>query len=447
MRILIVDDNPEDRLLAKRGIERAVPGAEIREAGTAPELGEALAAGAPDVAVLDFDLGWANGLEVFRRLRAAYPDCGAVVFSGSLGEEGAVAVMREGVDDYIVKDPSRVPRLAATVEGLARRVGDRRELRREAARNAAMRRSGTVGMVTCAPDGNVLAANPAARRMLGLGEGPVPLAANLLETCSAPGLAERWTAPGGTEVGALEVTFGEGRVALLEAHAAPEADGQVECVLTEVTDLKAAERRSRMLLREVYHRVYNNLQVIDALLGMHGARQADPSAREAFKDVSRQLRALALIQQCLHRGDDLGSVDFGAYLRDLAHTLSQAMARPGVSVEARGDEGLRVPIDTAVPLGLLATELVTNALKHAFPGGRTGRVTAAIARSAGGSATLVVEDDGIGLPEGTYGGRKGGTGSAVVPALAGQVGAKLSVAGGPGTRLTLDLPPEALTGR
>lgn len=439
MEILVVDDNATDRLLARRGIERAIAGARVREAGTPAELEAALAGPGPDVAVLDFALGWSDGLEVFRRLRALYPDCGVVVFSGSLGEEGAVAVMRAGVDDYIVKDPSRVPRLAATVEGLAARVADRRARRLEAARTWAARRTTAVGMLTCAADGAILSANPAAEAMLdaggdGLGGG------NLLRLLAAGGLPDAWAAPGGPAIGGMEVAFGQGRFGLLDAHAVPAAGGQVECVLAEVTTLRAALTRANTLLSEVHHRVYNNLQVVDSLLHMESAQVADPAASEAFVRVSGRLRALALVQQRLHRGDDFGTVDFSAYLGDLADAVGDARPGQAVEVRAEAEPGLRLPVDTAMPLGLVATELLTNAMKHAFPGRRRGTVTVGLARVPGG-VRLTVSDDGVGTAAAAPGGRQG-QGGRLVRLLADQVGARVraSPPGDPGTTVTVDVP-------
>jgi two-component sensor histidine kinase len=443
MEILLVDDNPDDRSLARRGLEQGITGTRITEAGTSATLDAALADTVPDVAVIDYALGWADGLEVFRRIRAVHPDCGVVMFTGSLGEEGAVDVMRAGIDDYLVKDPFRLPRLAATVEGLARRVEDRRACRRAEARNAALRRSTTVGMLSCRTDGTVLAANPAGRRMLGLDDGVDIAGINMLEVITTSRLRECWGAEGGPAIGGLEVVLDGGRSALLDAHAVPDTDGEVECVLTDVTDLRIAVQRSQTLLREVYHRVYNNLQVMDSFLAIQARKYTDPSVRQGYKEVSQRLRALALVQQRLHRADDFVSLDFPSYLQDLAQTMASAYARPEVAVSVEGEPALRLPIDTAIPLGLVTTELLANAYKHAFPEGRSGSITVSLSRAHAGDIRLMVSDDGIGAPGDIYRNRQStGIGSLIVPLLATQLNASVSMVRQNGTVVSILVPSD-----
>lgn len=440
MELLLVDDDPNDRALTRRGLVQALGDPKIAEAGTSAELDAALSTARPDVAVIDYSLGWANGVEVFRRIRAVYRDCGVIMFTGSLGEEGAIEVMRAGIDDYFVKGPTRLPRLAEAIRALADRVEDRRARRRWEARHAALLRSSGVGILTCRADGRIVEANAAARRILGLSDGGVGNADDLLSLLRAEGLAGLWRADGGTSISGLQVEVSNGRIALLDAHGVPDIAGEVECVLADVTELRAAVQRSELLIREVYHRVYNNLQIMDALLALQAAKHSDPAVRTGYKDISQRLRALALVQQRLHRGDDFENIEFAAYLEDLAAAAAKAHGRAEVEVRVHYEEALRLPIDRALPLGLMVMELVTNAYKHAFPGGVSGRINITLARS-GGEAILTVADDGVGAPAEIYGSApRGGIGSKVVPQLAAQAGGELRTDFGNGTDVTVRLP-------
>jgi two-component sensor histidine kinase len=299
-------------------------------------------------------------------------------------------------------------------------------------------------MLSCRADGMVLAINPAGRRMLGIDDGLDITRTNILEVIATSRLRECWSAEGGPAIGGLEVALGGSRCALLDAHAVPGTDGEVECVLTDVTDLRIAVQRSQMLLREVYHRVYNNLQVMDSFLAIQARKYTDPLVRQGYREVSQRLRALALVQQRLHRGDDFVSLDFPSYLQDLARTMASAYARPEVSVSVEGEPALRLPIDTAIPLGLVTTELLANAYKHAFPDGRSGTITVSLSRAHGGDVELRVSDDGVGAPADIYlDGQSAGVGSLIVPLLATQLGASVSMVLRNGTVVSILVPSDA----
>lgn len=444
MRVLIVDDDPDDRAMARRGVELALPGSSVVEAWTPEGLDAALAGAAPDVAVIDYSLGWSDGLTLFRRIRAAHPHAGVVMFTGSLGEEGAVEAMRAGLDDYVVKGAARIPRLVEAVRSAAGRAAERRARRRAEARHAALARSATVGVVGCRRDGTIVSANPAARRMLGLGEGREE--GVLPDLLRAPGLRALWDDPDGPSIGGLEVGFGRGGAALLDAHSVGEG-GEVECVLTEVTALRAAVVRSDVLLREVYHRVYNNLQIVDALISLEAVKHSDPAVKDSFRQVRQRLKAIALVQQRLHRGDDFGAVEMRGYLEEVAAALSLSRPRPEIAVRVDAPAELRIPLDLAVPLGLLATELVTNAFKHAFPGGRGGTVRIALETDGTGGLSIRVADDGIGRRPWEPGSAAPGVGSRIVEELARQIGGDVEWRSDPGagTAVVVAVPPDAVS--
>ncbi|WP_373285210.1 MEDS domain-containing protein [Caldovatus sediminis] len=209
-------------------------------------------------------------------------------------------------------------------------------------------------------------------------------------------------------------------------------------VAERTAGLAAALAERDALLRELHHRVKNNLQVVASLLGLK-ARQFDaPEVRSAFGDTLRRSRAMSLAHEALCRppagaiGPD--EVDFGAYLRALGRATADSFglgSRVAIEVAA---EGQVVGLDAAVPLGPVAAEAVTNACKHAFPGGRAGRPRIVFrAPAGGGSGELVVRDDGVGMPpgaaerdgaegEGAGGrGRRRGAGIALVEGIARQV--------------------------
>ncbi|HEY7726348.1 MAG TPA: histidine kinase dimerization/phosphoacceptor domain -containing protein [Anaeromyxobacteraceae bacterium] len=256
-------------------------------------------------------------------------------------------------------------------------------------------------------------------------------------------------APQARPMGAGRDLFGrrkDGTEVPVEIGLNPIATGLGTYVLATVVDiterrraaarLESSLREKETLLREVHHRVKNNLQVISSLLGMQA--RAVVSNRAALSESQDRVHAIALAHELLYQAGDLGRVDLGAYLEALAHQLLAAWAPPGGGVSLRVEaEEARMPLDVAVPCGLIVSELVTNALKHAFPGGR-GTVVVRTACEAGGRVAVSVSDDGVGIPPGESEDRAGHLGLDLVRTLARQLRANLAVTGPPGTTVRLD---------
>lgn len=190
------------------------------------------------------------------------------------------------------------------------------------------------------------------------------------------------------------------------------------------------------LLREVHHRVKNNLQVVHSLIQLERAGIESDQARERLDTVSQRIHAMGRLHEQLYASGNLAKIDFGDYLRELCGRLADVHARDGVAIDVEADEMI-CDLDTAVPLGLIANELVSNSFKHAFPNGRGGHVQVRLRRlGADGAAELVVADNGIGTAGQPNPGR-GGIGSRLIQALARQLRADMRVETGPGMRTTI----------
>lgn len=177
-------------------------------------------------------------------------------------------------------------------------------------------------------------------------------------------------------------------------------------VITDITErkrveetTKAALREKDILLREIHHRVKNNLQIIASLLKLQSALIENVEARSMFKMSHDRIRTMALIHEKLYQSKDLARIDFSAYIRSLGtHLLASYAVTPGdVRIATRADH-VYLDINTAIPCGLIINELVSNALKHAFPRGRTGEIHVECHASKDGPYTLLVSDNGVGFP-------------------------------------------------
>jgi PAS domain S-box-containing protein len=164
--------------------------------------------------------------------------------------------------------------------------------------------------------------------------------------------------------------------------------------------LRASLREKEVLLKEIHHRVKNNLQVISSLLSLQSGAVKDREALEMFKESQSRVRSMALIHEKLYQSSDLASIDLSAYVRELAATLFRSYGvRPGnVSLEVCAP-GILLGIDSAVPCGLIINELVSNCLKHAFPAGRSGEIRIELGRQDDNNLVLRVSDNGVGLPK------------------------------------------------
>ena len=207
-----------------------------------------------------------------------------------------------------------------------------------------------------------------------------------------------------------------------------------------LADRTAALQQRDLLLREVYHRVKNNLQIIDGLIVMQARQLKDADARTALLGLRNRIQALALVHHQLMHSKNLKTFDIAPFLKELAGNILEGAAERGVRVSVRAIP-LEVDLDFAIPLGLLVGELVTNSLKHAFPEG-SGAITVSLERAVDGGIALVVSDDGKGRsPDGAASGRaRPGLGTSIINGLVDQLEGEQMIANEQGTRTEIRIP-------
>jgi two-component sensor histidine kinase len=219
-------------------------------------------------------------------------------------------------------------------------------------------------------------------------------------------------------------------------------------------ELSDALAQKDVLLREIHHRIKNNLQTVTSLLNLHSKGIRSEGAQQALQQIRMRVQALALVHRHLYESETMRDVELRFFLGDLCQLLqdgsgtSRWRVRLGLEIAS-----LRMPVERATPLALLVTELVTNSFKHAFPDNRYGAITVKLVTAEDGMAVLSVADDGVGLPESagsdpTEMAAKGlGLGAKITQAFARQLGGELSVSGPPGTTVTLTFPIDATAAR
>jgi len=208
--------------------------------------------------------------------------------------------------------------------------------------------------------------------------------------------------------------------------------------------LSAALQHKEALLKEIHHRVKNNLQVISSLLRLQSAALHDPHLRELFTDSQRRVRAMALIHEQLYQSPDLARIDFESYVLNLVNYLRRSLTPASSNVEIRVSiENVLLGMDQAMPLGLLVSELVSNSLKHAFPSGGdapAGEISIVARREPPGGLTLTVGDNGVGLPDEVDLEHPPSMGLQLVRSFVDQLQGELAVRRKHGTVLTVTIP-------
>jgi two-component system, sensor histidine kinase PdtaS len=192
----------------------------------------------------------------------------------------------------------------------------------------------------------------------------------------------------------------------------------------------------------VHHRVKNNLQIIASLLNLQ-ARNVDGSARAVLQESNNRVRAMALTHQLLYERNDFSGLELGPYLQRLGMLLRETYLAAHMPIQLEVDvteTGLRIDLQQAIPCGLIVNELVTNAIKHAFPGGRGGCVTVTAKAELPHCVRVTVADNGVGLPPGTTLESRGSLGFQLMPLLADQLGSKLELIAGTGTQVSWSFP-------
>jgi two-component sensor histidine kinase/PAS domain-containing protein len=420
IRVLLLEDRAEDVELMLQ---------ELRRSGFAPAW-ERLETEAEylarlqsplDVILADYRVPQLEAPRALELLQDLDIDIPFIVVSGAIGEDLAVAIMRQGATDYLLKD--RLMRLGPAVRrALAEKQVRDDKHRAERALHASdtrfysfMNNNPALAFIKD-PDGRVLYINNTCERAWD----------TTLSECQGKLDHELWPAADAARMRALDLSVlerGEPShvveelpsrqpVRHLLTYRFPFADatgcrllGGVSVDITERTQteraLAAALAAKEVLLQEVHHRVKNNLQIISSLLNMQAELLTDPSLKEALLESRHRVESMAMIHERLYITDDIDQLDLRQYVEALARELFNAYAANSSPVRLRLElEPVSLELSQAIPCGLILNELVSNCLKYAFPNQRPGELLIALRCSDDNRVTMRVADNGIGLPPG-----------------------------------------------
>lgn len=286
-------------------------------------------------------------------------------------------------------------------------------------------------------DYTILEMNPALQRMLGVG--PEAVGTKLSD---ARGGQRRWLEVCGRVLasGDPEAFEFHNRATDLwhDIHISRVGDTQLAQFFFDITERKRAEARQGELFDELNHRVKNNLAMVASLLSLQARGAASPTVKDELAKAGDRVRSIAQVHASLYQGARRDDVEFAAYLRDLCAGLAEGLIDDGrITVEVEATPA-NLPVDTAIPLGMVVNELVTNATKYAYPAPQKGVIRVRFGPE-GEELVLGVSDTGPGLPVKAQS-RASGLGMRLVSSLVGQIQGGLTVGSAPGAAFEIRFP-------
>ena len=463
INLLVVEDNAADYRLIVRHLEKHGLAARCHCVSTIEELEAAVEQGGWDAVLSDYSVPKLDFQHTLSLLQAQHPDLPLILVSGSVGEEKAVELLKLGIWDFVLKDSLNrlVPAIERGLKDATDHLAHRQAQEAQRASELRYRRlfeSAKDGiLILDAKTGIVVDVNPSLIEMLDyphevfLGKKVWELGffkslfaneANFVELQKTEFIRYEDMALEASDGRRIEVEF---IITLFLVH-----DKKViQCNIRDISERKRTETALHLalaektaLLKEIHHRVKNNLAIMVSLLNMQVRQIQHPDALAALANTKAKLSSMALLHEMLYRSGRMDQVEIMGYLELLCDHLAQSLgiSARGIQIQSRSSGPLTLEIDQAVPCGLIVNELVTNAIKHAFPDARQGEVLVEFGEVAADVVLLRVTDNGIGLPDSLKTDQIGGMGLALVNALTQQLEGTLEIRSEQGSMFEIRFP-------
>jgi PAS domain S-box-containing protein len=464
IRVLVLENRSEDAALLIDELRRSFFEPEWLHVDCEAEYYVHLA-WRPDVILADCNMPLLDAARALELLRERNLDIPFIVVSEAGSEEVPIALMRKGATDYLLKD--RLARLGPAVRRALSEAKLRDGIRRaeQALRASDVRFSSFMNNSPALAfikdqDGRIIYINNTCEQIWGMTLSdcfgktnhqiwPAEVAGRLL--VNDTGVIERDESSQLVE----ELSLRSGRTAQMLTFRFPFADGDgrrllggVSIEISELVQtqeaLSSALATKELLLREVHHRVKNNLQIISSLLSMGAESLQDSAAARALHDSQERVQCMALIHERLHWDDEPDRLDFREYAaklaRDLFYSYGVNSERIGLRLEL---EPVSLGLNQAIPCGLILNELLTNSLKYAFPNERAGEILVQLSCAEDETVKLTVADDGLGLPAHFDWKESQTLGLRIMNILGRQLDGAINRAAGAGTVFSLTFPRTA----
>lgn len=453
VRILLIDDNQDDRILAIRELSRAFADLRVDQIAEAEGFEEALSRDKFDIAITDYRLHWSDGIAILQVIKARYPELPVVMFTNSGNEEVAVEAMKAGLSDYVLKSPKHYFRLPGAVRVALEQAQQRQALLEAENRYSRLFDRVPVGLYRMTPQGQILEANPALVQLLGYSDRQALLAVKTidfhLDAQERLEWQERMERDDLVRDLETQIRTLDGRRIWVRHNARAIRDGEskvlyYEGAIEDVTERKQVEeeikvslQEKEILLKEVHHRVKNNLQVINSLFRHQCRHTNDRRTTEILKQCQNRVNSIALLHEQLYQSKDLSKIEFARYIRSLVSNLFDSYIFNANTTLKLNVAEIFLDIETALPCGLIINELVFNSLKYAFPAGGEGEVQIEFHYENNHNFLLIVSDNGVGFPKDFDFQNIQSLGLKLVKSLVKQLGGTIEINGSDGTEFII----------
>ena len=375
----------------------------------------------PDIILSDFSLPQFTGLDALEIVKEKYPELPFIMVTGSLDEETAVVCLKQGAWDYVIKD--HLVRLGPAVKNAIQRRDD--VLKKKAAERALLESEKKFrDFVLLLPEvifeadleGKLTFVNERAFELFRMTFADFERGLNVMEMIALEDYEKAQlnlkAVLSGEEPNADEYLLikKSGEIFPAMVHVSPNIKDKVQIgfsgVLIDITERKKAEQNlikslheKEILLKEVHHRVKNNMQIISSMLKLQMRHIENEEAKVHLMDSHHRVRSMALIHEKLYQAKDFEEIDFADYIKGLSAYIFASYQTDTQRINLKIDiKNVMLNINTAIPCGLIINELITNTLKHAFPNKAEGSLSIKMEKLESESFVLEVQDTGIGLP-------------------------------------------------
>ena len=464
-KVVILEDNQIDADLIKRYLTRSTYEFEVRWIAKKSEFEVSLSEFKPDLIISDYNLRYYDAYDVLKIIHEYNPDLPVVIISGTIGEEEAVNLIKEGAIDFLIKNNLvRLPQIAvrALEETIEKKEREKAELALRKEKFFTDKLLDSMSGLFYLLDENLIIkrVNQSFLSLLGysleevigqpvkkfIAEEDLELLDEIIEkieNSDEPSVELRLIDKGGRKLHYLFTgTFMEQGG---DNYIIGTAIDISERIQAEV-QVKEALQEKEILLAEIHHRVKNNLAVVSGMMQLQAMEDDDKNVQEKLLSSVSRIKSIAMVHEQMYKSESFSSLRFDESMDLLLENIQQISRSPELKVDSTiSTDEINLNINQAIPCAIIVNEVVTNMYKHAFSGRKKG-VIKIQAKEKSGKISLTFKDDGIGLPENVLTSESSNLGFKLIDLLTKQLNGALKVTSENGTTISLTFPKTSKKG-